>query len=301
MSKFNSIKNLFKEPLIQFLLIGAAIYGMFLFMGEPTEEEQDRQIVITEDHVNSLAIGFGKRWNRPPTNEELLGLVREYISETLLYREALSMGLDKDDHVIRRRMAQKLKFLTNDLVTLVEPEEEILEQYLQENMDSFRASDLISFTHVFINPEQRGDDAMADAETLLAQLQVAGPPSQETLAVGDRFMMQNYFPDASHHEVQRQLGEAFADSVMKLEPGAWHGPVSSGYGIHLVYVSDFVAAEDPLLADVRQKVLDEYFRQQTEKFNAEYLEALSERYEIIMDESLDESQPGEPVAGDGSA
>jgi hypothetical protein len=281
-----SFTRLIREPLIQFILIGAAIYGAYALYGERPQEEQDRTIVITEEQVNSLAAGFARLWNRPPTNEELLGLVRDYLRETLLYREALAMGLDQDDHIVRRRLAQKLEFLTNDLVKLTPPAEEVLEQYLTDNMEQFRPPDLITFTQIFFDPDKRGDATLADAEILLQELKGSGPPTQEIIRRGDRFMMQSYYPEATSREIQRQMGLGFAEAVMKLEPGQWHGPVLSGYGVHLVFVSGYVASEDPLLADVREDVLDTYFREQTEKFNAQYLDALSERYEIIMEESV---------------
>ena len=288
--------KLIREPLFQFILIGAAIYGAYALFGEPSQEEQDRTIVICVEQVNSLATGFAKRWNRPPTNEELLGLVREYLRETLLYREALAMGLDQDDHIIRRRLATKLEFLTNDLVKLTPPAEEVLERYLADNMDQFRPPDLITFSHIFFDPDKRGDATLVDAEALLQELQASGPPAQETLRLGDRFMMQSYYPEATSREIQRQMGSGFAQTVMQLEPGQWHGPVLSGYGVHLVYVSGYIASEDPLLADVREDVLEAYFREQTEKFNAQYLDALSERYEINMEEPVD-SGDGEAPAG----
>ncbi len=287
----NKFTRMIREPLLHFLVIGAGIYALYFLYGVPPQEEQDRTIVITEDHVNSLATSFARVWSRAPTDEELLGLVREYVRETLLYREALAMGLDKDDHIIRRRLAQKLEFLTNDLVKLKPPDDSVLEQYLQDNLERFRAPDLITFTHVFIDPDKRGEATLPDAENLLDELQAAGPPTEETFKEGDRFMLQSFFPQAPHREVQRQMGQGFADSVMQLELGRWHGPVLSGYGVHLVYVSDYLAADEPVLADVRDEVLNEYFREQTEKFNAEYLAALRERYDIIME------GPAEDVSG----
>jgi hypothetical protein len=279
-------RKLIREPLVQFLIVGAGIYGLYALWGVPPQEEQDRTVVITEDHVSSLATGFAKRWNRPPTNEELLGLVREYVRETLLYREALTMGLDKDDHIIRRRMAQKLEFLTNDLVKLSPPDDAVLQQYLDDNMARFRAPDLITFSHIFIDPDQRGDETLPEAELLLGELRLAGAPDANTLDLGDRFMMQSHFAEVPYREIQRQMGSGFADAVMLLEPGQWHGPVLSGYGVHLVYVSGTIKAGDPALDDVREDVMNEYFRDQTEKFNAEYLEALMERYEVIMEDPV---------------
>lgn len=106
----NTFSRLIREPLFQFLLLGSAIYALYFAFGEPQQEDQDRTIVITSDYVNSLSASFAKRWSRPPTNDELSGLVNEYVRESLLYREALAMGLDKEDHIVRRRLAQKLEF-----------------------------------------------------------------------------------------------------------------------------------------------------------------------------------------------
>lgn len=283
----NKFTRMIREPLLQFLLIGTGIYAMYFLYGEPPLEEQDRTIVITKDYVNSLTQSFAKRWNRPPTAEELQGLIGEYIRESLLYREALAMGLDKEDHIIRRRLAQKLEFLTNDLVKLTPPDDTILQQHLDDNLEKFRDSDLLTFTQIYIDPDKRGDSALAYAETLLGQLQIAGQPTDKTLEMGDRFMLQSVFNNAPYREIQRQMGQEFTDSAMQLKPGQWHGPVLSGYGIHLVYVSDHISAAEPQLDDVRDKVLTEYLHAQTQKFNAEYLNALRTRYTIISEVPLE--------------
>ena len=281
------LSRLIREPLLQFLLLGSAIYVLFYFYGEPPAEEQDRTIVITSDYVNSLSASFAKRWSRPPTDEELLGLVSEFIRESMLYREALAMGLDKDDHVVRRRLAQKLEFLTNDLVNLTQPDDAVLQQYLVDNLEEFRGSDLLSLTQVFIDPDKRGDSVFAYADTLLENLQTQGAPTADTLEQGDRFMLQAVFQNAPEREIQRQMGKEFTDAVMQLEPGRWHGPVLSGYGMHLVYVAEHIVAADPVLADVREQVLTEYTREQTENFNAEYLNVLRKRYTIISEEPIE--------------
>jgi hypothetical protein len=278
-----------REPLLQFLLIGSGIYALFYLYGEPSQQDQQQTIVVTTDYVDSLASSFSKRWNRTPSDEEMRGLVNGYVRESLLYREALAMGLDKEDHIIRRRLAQKLEFLTNDLINLTAPDDALLEQYLKDNADQFRGQDYISFTQVFIDSDKRGERVFQDAATLLAELQAEGPPSRETLEKSDRLMLQSVFSEAPRREVQRQLGQEFTDAVMQLEPGLWHGPVRSGYGLHLVFVSEYTAAQDPLLADVKDQVLVEYQREQTKKFNDDYLDVLKERYTIIIGKPIEDA------------
>ena len=277
------MSKLLKEPLVQFLLIGACIYATYAWFGAPDDDEAARTIVISEARIQNLSAMWEKRWNRPPTDVELVGLVRAWLREDILYREALAMGLDDDDHIIRRRLAQKLEFLTNDIVQMQEPDDAELEAYFSDNIERFRASDRITFTHVFFNPDAREDATLDDAAAALTRLQAAGEPNGEVIDEGDRFMLQNYFAQASELDIRRAMGSGFAESVMQLEPGRWHGPVLSGFGAHLVYVYNFDEAPPPELAAVRDDVLNEWRREQKQKFDVEFLESLKSRYEIVID------------------
>lgn len=275
--------KLLKEPLAQFLLIGACIYALYAVVGAPGEEEAQRTVYIGENRIANLAAMWERRWNRPPTDAELVGLVRAWLREDILYREAVAMGLDDDDHIVRRRLAQKLEFLTNDIAQMREPNAAELESFFGANVEGFRAPDRITFSHVFFNPDAREGEALADAAEALERLRAAGEPDREVTNEGDRFMIQNYFAEASELDIRRSMGSDFADEVMQLEPGKWSGPVMSGYGAHLVYVFDLDRAPPPELAEVRDDVLNEWRRVQAQKFDAEFLESLKSRYEIVID------------------
>jgi peptidyl-prolyl cis-trans isomerase C len=277
------VSKLLKEPLIQFLLFGACIYAAYVLFGAPDEEESQRSVIISENRIANLAAMWETRWNRPPTEAELVGLVRAWLREDILYREAMAMGLDDDDHIIRQRLAQKLEFLTNDIVQMREPDDGELEAYFDANIERFREPDRVTFIHVYFNPDSRGDATLEEAAQSLERLQAAGEPDGEVVDEGDRFMLQNYFAEASKSDISRAMGSGFAESVMQLEPGQWHGPVLSGFGTHLVYVSEFEPAPPPELANVRDEVLGEWRRIQTEKFDAEFLESLKSRYEIVIE------------------
>jgi hypothetical protein len=194
------------------------------------------------------------------------------------------MGLDQDDPITRRRMAQKLEFLTNDIALFKEPAPGELEQYFQDNQARYRDPDLITFSHVFFDPDLRDESTLDDAAEVLAQLQAAGDPDPVTLDAGDRFMLQSYFEETAEVDVRRQLGSGFAEAVMPLEPRRWHGPVLSGYGVHLVYVYEFLEPPPPVFEDVQQYVLGNWQTEQQEKFNAEFFESLKSRYEIVIAE-----------------
>ena len=273
-----------KEPLIQFLLIGACIYGAYAWFGAPDENVTDNTIVVDAARVDAFISQWQKRWNRPPTRTELDGVINTFVREDILYRAALEMGLDQDDPITRRRMAQKLEFLTNDIALFKEPAPGELEQYFEDNKALYRDPDLITFSQVFFDPDVRDEATLDDAAEMLARLEAAGEPDPETLGAGDRFMLQNYFSEASELEVRRQMGTGFTESVMQLESGQWHGPVLSGYGVHLVYVYRLAEAPAPQFAAAQLQVLENWQTEQQEEFNETFFESLKSRYEIVIAE-----------------
>jgi len=278
------LTRLFKEPLLQFLIIGAAIYGAYAWFASPEDDYRDNTILVDANRINVMISEWEARWSRSPTRQEIEGLIQAYIKEDVLYRQAVTMGLNEDDPITRRRMAQKLEFLTSDLASFQQPAEGELKQFFEENQEAYRDPDLISFTQIFIDPDARGDATLVDAAQILEQVRAAGEPTEETSQLGDRFMLQNYFAAATELDIRRQLGSGFAEQVMKLEPGQWHGPVLSGYGVHLVYVYDFQEAAPPVLENVQDRVLEDWHAIKRDEFNAEFLESLKGRYEIIIEE-----------------
>ena len=280
----NKLTRLFTEPLIQFLIIGACIYGAYALFGAPEEDFRDTRVHVDSARINAFISGWESRWNRPPTRDEIDGLIQSYIKEDVLYRQAVLMGLNEDDPITRRRMAQKLEFLTSDLAMMVQPAEGDLEQYFNENSELYRAPDRMTFSQVFFDPDDRGNRTLEDAKEALVKLQTAGVPTEESMQVGDGFMLQGDFVSVTEAEAARQMGNGFVEAVVKLEPGSWHGPVLSGYGVHLVYMYDYQKSPPAIFEDVQAAVLENWQLEQREKFNADFLENLKTRYEIVIDE-----------------
>lgn len=280
----NKITRLFTEPLIQFLIIGACIYGAYALFGAPEEDFRDTRVHVDSARINGFISEWESRWNRPPTREEIDGLIQSYIKEDVLYRQAVAMGLNEDDPITRRRMAQKLEFLTSDLAMMVQPAEGELEQYFSDNSEAYRAPDRMTFSQLFFDPDSRGNKTLEDAEEMLVRLQAAGVPTEESMQVGDGLMLQRDFVSVTLTEAARQMGSGFAESVAQLEPGSWHGPVLSGYGVHLVYLYSYEKAPPAVFEDVQAAVLENWQQEQREQFNADFLENLKTRYEIVIDE-----------------
>jgi hypothetical protein len=280
----------FREPLLHFLFIGAAIYLLYGAFAEPVPEEVDKTIVVSAGEIEWMKTSWQKRWNRPPTPEEFDGLIQQYIRETVLYREALTMGLNKHDQVIRRRLAQKLEFLAKDLVALTPPTDEELLTYFDAHQERYQEPARYTFTQVFIDPDKRGDTTLGDAEKIKATLIAQGDAIQDAGALGDSFMLQNYYPEKDQAEIQKLFGSGFAESLVDLSSGQWHGPVLSGYGVHLVYVDNVSEPPAPVFAEVRERVMQDWKSEKGEELNEKFYGNLRDRYTVVIEEPTKEDK-----------
>jgi hypothetical protein len=276
--------KLLREPLVHFMFIGAVIYLLYGVFAEPLPEAVDQTIVVTAGGIEWMQAAWQKRWNRPPTDKEMDGLIQQYIKETVLYREALTMGLNQHDQVIRRRLAQKLEFLAKDLVALTPPTEEELQSYFDEHRKRYQEPVLYTFTQVFIDPDKRGDTTLDDAAAIKANLVTQGDAVEDPGALGDDFMLQNYYPEKDVVEIQKLFGSGFAESLAELSPGQWHGPVLSGYGVHLVYISSISEPPSPDYSAVRERVVQDWTTEKGEELNDKFYASLREQYTVVIEE-----------------
>jgi peptidyl-prolyl cis-trans isomerase C len=194
------------------------------------------------------------------------------------------LGLDNNDSVIRRRLAQKLEFLSNDLITPQPPTDDELKIYFKEHIEQYQAPDLVTMTHVFIDPDLRGDQTLIDAESIKIKLQTLNEPPRDARAYGDPFMLQSYYPERSEADLLKLFGSGFARSVFELASHQWHGPVLSGYGTHLVYVHDHQVPEPPTFADIKDQVQQEWVDDKREELNAQFVDSMIARYDVIIED-----------------
>jgi len=284
-----------REPLLHFLLIGAALFLFYSLQNDPVDNDRNR-IVVTEAEIDRLISLWEKQRQRLPARFELEGLIEAQIREQVLYREALAMGLDQDDIIVRRRMAQKVEFIFSDIASLVEPTEADLAEYLVVHADKFEIPGRVSYRQVYLNVDDRGEQVQEDATRLLVELQKAEPDADISTA-GDRFMFGQDYDRQSPREVSRIFGEVFAEQLFELPVGDWTGPVQSGYGLHLVQINDKTASRQPELTEVRDKVHTEWLAQQRRDGDEAFYQSLRQRYEIIIENSDTNDSP----AGDGTA
>jgi hypothetical protein len=271
------MRKLLHEPLIHFLILGAALFLVFDLTRE-TDQTDTRRIVVTAGQVEQLVAQFSRTWMRPPTPSELEGLVEQHVRSEVFYREAMAMGLGQDDPYVRNRLALKLEFLLDDLSADTEPADGELVRFLEQHPERFAEPARLSFRQVYLNPDRQPDPG-AEAERLFDLLRSGADPA----GLGDVSMLASSFEAATRDETARHFGGDFADALFELEPGVWSGPVLSPFGIHLVQVTERRPARRPALAEVRDAVLVEWRDQRRRVAREQAYLRLRERYEIVME------------------
>ena len=275
-----------KEPLFHFLLLGAIIFVVY-FILNPAVDNASNQIRVTQGDIERFKQVFQKQWHRQPTKEELQGLIRAHLKEEVLYREALAMGLEKDDTIVRRRLAQKVEFLITDITVPTDVDDKELMAFYEKNFERYTRATRLSFRHIYFNPDIRGERTMDEANATLHTLQSTNAGMNVPDNYGDRYMLPLQFESAAEDEVARAFGRDFAELLVQLEPGSWQGPVHSGYGLHLVYIQQRVAAIVYPFNEVRERVKNDYLFDLRQTRNEEVLEKLKARYKIIVEGNLE--------------
>jgi hypothetical protein len=275
------MKRLFREPLVHFLLLGAALFAMYGLRGTRANGERGA-IIVTQAQIASLASGFARTWQRPPTEQELSGLIRDHVRAEVYAREAKALGLDRDDVVINRRLQQKLEFVTEDVARQAEPTDADLQAYLQSHPERFRTEALVTFSQVYLNPERHRDGLARDLAAVRAQLIRAGNTA-EAFTFADPTLLEPRFKGVDVSDVARQFGEPFASKLSTLQVGRWEGPIESGYGLHFVFVQERQPGRVPTLQHVRAAVAREWADAHRQQANDAFYRGLLERYSVTID------------------
>jgi hypothetical protein len=272
------IARLLREPLLQFVAIGAMLFALHGLVGKRSAEAPEK-IVVSAARVANLSDGFARTWRRLPNEQELQGLIEDYIRDEVFYREGRAAGLDRDDVIIRRRVRQKMEFLAEDMS---EPSEEQLAAYLASNPERFSTDDHLTFRQVFLSATRRANTMESDSKQVASVLAHADA-AVDTTALGDPFLLGEEFRSASVTKVTNQFGQGFAKRILAMEKGRWQGPVSSGFGQHFVFISERVSGGLPPLDEVRPAVRREWANARRLEAEQKLYASLRERYEIVVE------------------
>lgn len=270
-----TLRNFARDPLCHFALLGGVLFGLnSLFQGGTSDTQEIR---VSENRIEHIANIFERRWQRRPDTSELHQLVEDFVREEVLYREAMRLGLDKDDAVIRRRLRMKMELLAKDLVDAIEPADAVLDAYYRDHINDYTLPAKYSFEQIYFNSDQRPEVA-EDARLVLAKLTAGEDPSK----LGDSNLLQREYKNISDERIDRLFGSSFVLQLAELEPGQWLGPVTSAYGEHLVRINAYQPATTAPLESIRDEVLRDWQLAEQRQILETQFETLSKNYRVTI-------------------
>jgi parvulin-like peptidyl-prolyl isomerase len=273
------LRSLLANPLLQFFAAGAVIFGLYAWQGGVAEQGELDRIVITQAEQRNLVSLFEKTWRRLPTEDERKGLVEERLQQELLYREALALGLDKDDVVIRRRLAQKIEFIVDDMTAGRSPTDEELGAFLKQNEERYATEPKVSFRQVYLSAERRGPALIEDANRMLRELQTGADP----LSFGDPTVLPQGMRASALSSVERVFGKEFSAALADAPTGSWVGPVQSTFGAHLVQLLERQAGQTATLDTARAQLERDWREAERQRSKDAYIKTLKDKYSISIE------------------
>jgi hypothetical protein len=271
--------------LIHFFILGLVVFGLHgIFEEKPKTADDPFLVEVTSADIEWFRTMWTKRMGREPTVDELRGQVNQLIREQVLSREAVSLGLDEGDTVVRRRLTQKMDFLLKDLSEMAEPSDTQLQEYLQKNRSDYEIPTQVTFTHIYFNTDERGEkDAAEAARVLVEKLNERNEVPSGSLALGDAFLLPSSFSDLGLPQIQQHFGSKFAETVSEQEPGTWQGPVASGYGLHAVYVHQRSDARLPDFSELKDRLKTDWMSERQRQVARQAYEKVRGRYKVLLE------------------
>ena len=286
-ARTETTKRWLREPVLHFLVIGVLLFVAYSFVGSRSVKRQSlNRIELTEDDLRQIDAGFTAHWLRHPTGKEMGSLIEERIREEVLYREALALGLDKEDTIVKRRLAQKMEFLAEDVSALREPQTNELKDWFEKNSQRFALPSRIWFHHVYFSFDRKGEKAREAAARAYNELAREPVDSPVAIRVADPFMFQDYYADCSEDQVAKTFGSKFAKALFQLPCGSWQGPIESGLGWHLVWVDSMTPTRVPAFEEVEQAVKTEWLAEQSAGSKLRAFASMRAHYEIVLPDGV---------------
>lgn len=274
-----TMPRLLREPLLHFLLIGGGIFVAYmLFNGDGWNTNR---IIITASKINQMTEVFVKTRQRPPNADEIKAMIDDYVKEELYVRQALALGLDQDDTVIRRRLRQKMEFLGNAEAENMVPTDAELQAYLDSHLQSFEIEPQIAMEQVFLSSERHVGTIEADAAALLATLR--SKPDTDVSTIGDPTMLPSSLPLTRLASVADTYGPEVSEAARKAPLGQWLGPAQSGFGFHLIRVTERLPGRIPSLAEVRDAVRAEWTQAKRREVEDRQLADMLQSVEVVIE------------------
>lgn len=280
------MKKLIKEPLFHFLVLGAFIFVLFGIIN--SDADSSEAIIIDDDDVNSLISKWESQWKRPPTEKELEDLLRNAVRQEIYYQEALKMNLDHNDEIIKRRLSQKLEFLSSDFASLKTIEDDELQVYFDENIETYRQPSSYSFYQIIFtsdnhqSPEEKANEILKNFPSASIE---------DMKAKGDSFAFNYEFNEINSNQLRIKFGTGFPEQMESLEIQKWVGPIRSGFGYHLIFISEKITSYIPKLDEVKEKVLTDFEYDYQETMIEDIYKGLKQNYTIQVNIKSEDFDP----------
>jgi len=275
--------KLSREPLVHFILLGALLFAGHM-LWQRHVDKADYTITVTADEMERQALIFAGENRRQPTDEDLKALLFSHVEEQVLMREAERLGLGEDDTIIRRRLAQKMRFIIEDVDAPELPENSELKAWFEANIDMFVTAETRSFSHIYLSPEEHGEALEKIALNILSQIHLKNPPA-DWKALGDPFMLKRYFKSLSALETTRLFGPTFSNGVFKLDGNNWQGPIESAFGLHLIRIDNITDVVTPAFGDVQPDIKTAWQDQAQRSANQAALKKLIQKYKVDVQDA----------------
>ena len=269
-----------RDPLFHFMLAGVALFGFYRMLNPKADAPEEDKIVLTQDDLRQMTVAWMAQGRQAPSPGQVASLVEAKVREEILYREALALGLDRDDTIVKRRLAQKMDFLAEDAAAMREPTRQELESWFKEHAGSFASMPRVSFTHVYFSADGHGEEGREVAAKALATI-LAGS-RQSAAGLGDPFMFQDFYSERSPTQLAGVFGPAFAKALFEVKPGTWQGPIASGYGWHLVFVDAMTPSRVPAFEEVEAEVRAEWTADWRARSKQAAFEMMRARYTVVL-------------------
>jgi len=276
------VPSFLRHPFTHIVLLGLLVAAAILIAKGPPTGDVAKRVVVTGGDLLQLRAGFIRTWQREPTLPELRGELERFVRQEILYREALARGYDRDDLVVRRAMQQKMEFLAASQGSQEPPSDDQIEAFFALRRERYRLPAVVSFAQVYVNPDDH-DDATKVASELRARLERDDPAPEELTEYGDAIMLQPTFRSQTEQDIRSMFGDDFAAAVVELEPGSWQGPVRSGYGLHLVKVTELQPSRIPEWREVAARVVSDMEYEARNASKEQLYQEIAQNYQVVMD------------------
>lgn len=275
--------GLLGEPLVHFLAAGAILFGVYwLFNREPDSAADGQQIEISANDIRQMVVAWLAQGRSPLTRDQLQSLIDQKVNEEILFREGMALGLDRNDEIIRRRIAQKMDFLAADVAAMQEPEKAELVEWFSTHSERFALPPRASFRQLYFSPDKRGAAARSDAVAALDVIAGKRPDTPEVAALADPFILRTYYSNSTPDQMLKEFGPAFAAKLFELEPGGWRGPIASGYGWHLVWIDAMEPGRIPAFEEVEADVRAAWHDASYQEIKRAALDEMRSRYTVVV-------------------